>query len=631
MPLVTLSSLWRLLLAILAVQAVWWWLINPLFHSSSLPPVTVIDSAEVVPLASPERTPLETLDWQTVSLTWSDCCQHHFFAVRMSLPVAEGSDRDLGLIAQVGADNFWVFVNEVSVRSEGTLKPSTYHGLWKGVIRVPRELVKDKDNEVLILTARNGDYYTDVFRSYVGDYAAMIEATRWRQFVMGELRLINTLIPLLIGLVALLLVVRAHNRVFLIALALLALVWGARNGFYQWESFSYGDFARRSYYAWVTNALPVAWFFFVHAWVGDGNRRWTQVVTATVGIWLATGFLITYRLLDGSLAGIEFGETIIEYFGVLVIALAIVRVVAHLVWVSEARTWEAVLLILCMSTFAMEMAEYFLGPFGLKSASHSAAIFLFSFVVMIIARNVQLYESMEAFNQELNERLSESEAEIRQGYASLQRANKEATLAAERQRLLQDMHDGIGAQLVGLLAVVRGERRSFDTVEQGLSEILDDLRLIIDSLDSGTDDLTVALGTFRNRVEPRLTTASIQSAWDFDDLPLGVPCSPAQTLQLYRILQEGLSNALQHSGATLVRFSAKLTGDQASSVKVCIEDNGQWRAPSAERQHRGLASMQNRAAALGGELSVDGTANGTSIMLLFEPKVAYDDAENPHI
>lgn len=622
------AGVWHLILAIFVVQAGWWLFIDPVFHSSPLPPIEVVNNAAITPLGNPEFGELVNATWQNVSLPWSECCKHSYYALRTDLPVPT-DDRagDLGLIVAVGADNYWAYVNGIGIRNEGTLSPSSYHGLWQGIIRVPSALVRAENNELVVITARNGRYYTDAFRVYVGDYNELVKHTAWRRFVMGDLRLIKTIIPLLIAGVCLLLLFRVRNRPFLLAIAALALVWGLRNGFFQWEIFGYGDIARRDYYALLTNGLPLAWFFFVHSWVGASAgknsfaSKWMMLGGLLVAGWLLCSMFIIYRLLYGSVAGIEAGERVIEIYGVVVITLAIARMTWHLLLDHVSRPWEAALLILCMSTFALEMAEYFFGQFGITSTSHSAAIFLLSFVVMIIARNVRLYESIESFNQELNERLVASEAEIRDNYERLNEANEEAALSAERQRLLQDMHDGIGAQLVGMLALVRGTNKSFTMVEQGLAEMLDDLRLIIDSLDSATNDLPIALGIFRTRIEPRLRNAGIHTEWDFDNLPIDLPCAPSQTLQLYRILQESMSNALQHSNGTRLKFSASMAkGGTETTVTVSVADNGTWKEPNDERQHRGLTSMERRAQALGGVLNVDGQPSGTTVNVTFTPQ-----------
>lgn len=608
----------RLLVAVLVVQLIWWLGVAPQFSQSALPAGTFITKAAIAPIEYPSLGKTAQADWQDVQLTWSECCTSAYYAVRFTLP--DGAAADLGLIAGVGADNYAVYVNGVAVHSPGELAPSSYHGLRKGIVRVPVGLLQPSHNEALLLTARNSQYYTDVFPAFVADYRTLEEATRWRQFVVEDLRLINVQIPLIVAITCLLLLSQARNRWFLAALAALALVWGLRNGFYTWETFPFGEYARRCYYVGITTALPLAWFAFAHFWADSARSapRWSLALVASAFAWLLGNAWAIWRLTAGDVVAIEASERFVELFGVAVTALAALRMVAHLLHGLDERVWEAALLVLCMSTFAVEMAQYFFMDFGTKTSLNSAAIFLLAFVVAIVARNVQLFESMAAFNRSLNQRLLAKESEIRATYEQLEAASREATLARERQRLLQDVHDGIGSQLFSLLALVRGRQASSETIETALEESLDDLRLIIDSLDTATDRLAVALGAFRARVEPRLKASGLETQWNLDGVPFELRCSPDQVLQVYRILQEAVSNVLKHSAAKrlTLRASASAT-DDGFSVQLSVEDDGQWRDQAAGVASRGLESMRNRARALAGALSVDSDATGTTVAVEF--------------
>ncbi len=87
---------------------------------------------------------------------------------------------------------------------------------------------------------------------------------------------------------------------------------------------------------------------------------------------------------------------------------------------------------------------------------------------------------------------------------------------------------------------------------------------------------------------------------------------------LFRIVQEALSNAQLHSGGTQVEVTGQLTPEQAD---LTIRDDGVGVADRAIQDGRrrgrlGMASMRDRAAAIGAAFSVGSAgASGTSVQV----------------
>jgi two-component system NarL family sensor kinase len=86
---------------------------------------------------------------------------------------------------------------------------------------------------------------------------------------------------------------------------------------------------------------------------------------------------------------------------------------------------------------------------------------------------------------------------------------------------------------------------------------------------------------------------------------------------VYRIMQEALTNCVRHSGAS--RFSIELVSDaQAGNISIAIEDNGGGITQDLPAVGRGMRSMRERAALLGGTLAIAHPAvgSGTRITLI---------------
>ena len=193
---------------------------------------------------------------------------------------------------------------------------------------------------------------------------------------------------------------------------------------------------------------------------------------------------------------------------------------------------------------------------------------------------------------------------------------RNAVIAAERTRLLHDLHDGMGSQLITALRMTRREEVPRDEVARVIEDSLEDMRLIIDSLDLEERDLLPLLGNLRYRLEPRLQSIGITLIWDVEPLPELDYLTPETGLAVVRVVQEAVNNAVRHGGATGITVRARATQE---SVELSIADNGRGFDPERSFEpgasHRGLSAMRARAQKLGGTLEIGSGAGGTRVEL----------------
>jgi signal transduction histidine kinase len=185
----------------------------------------------------------------------------------------------------------------------------------------------------------------------------------------------------------------------------------------------------------------------------------------------------------------------------------------------------------------------------------------------------------------------------------------------ERQRIVRDMHDGIGGQLLGLMMQVRSGGVDKVEVEQGLQSSIADLRLIVDSLDSAEDGLAETLRSFEHRVRAQVEAAGIELSF-VQDIDESIDLGPRPTLQVLRIMQEAVTNAMRHSGAKRIEVSGK--AEVGHNIEILISDDGSG-LPLELRRGRGLTSMETRASNLGGQLTVESSTAGTMLGLSIPP------------
>lgn len=230
-----------------------------------------------------------------------------------------------------------------------------------------------------------------------------------------------------------------------------------------------------------------------------------------------------------------------------------------------------------------------------------------------------LAESREV-NVRLERRVAEKAAELESNYAVLRRLEAERAVMAERERLLRDMHDGLGGHLVSMLALVEAEGAPAGDVAEGLRGALEELRLLIDSLDPAEPDLLAVLAGLRSRLEPRLGRAGLRFDWRVRDVPQLRDFGPRQVLQVLRVVQEAITNVTKHAGArTIAVHTGEATGaDGRPGVFVEVRDDGRGVDPTAP-PGRGLGNMRKRAAELGGDVEIGPADGGGTRVRLWLP------------
>ncbi|AXQ31452.1 hypothetical protein D0B54_23420 [Solimonas sp. K1W22B-7] len=239
---------------------------------------------------------------------------------------------------------------------------------------------------------------------------------------------------------------------------------------------------------------------------------------------------------------------------------------------------------------------------------------LATFTWVLLQRFLAALNEAETLNRELADRVAQREAQIAASYRELERAGQERVIAAERERLFADMHDGLGGTLVAALARLDNEGAGDTPAARALQGALDDLRLILFSLDPGELSLKAALALLRERLDPASLDAGVTLQFELRGLPDELRWPPAALLQLLRVVQEAAHNALRHARATRLRVVAETVGEH---LLLTVEDDGVGFDATRERPgHHGLANLRRRALRLGGEIEWTGLQPGTRVRLL---------------
>lgn len=210
--------------------------------------------------------------------------------------------------------------------------------------------------------------------------------------------------------------------------------------------------------------------------------------------------------------------------------------------------------------------------------------------------------------------------------ARLYEKTQQLAVAAERDRLAREMHDGL-AQVLGYICVkartaeallaageadrVGEELEKLRHVAQAAHADVRECILGLKTTISGERGLTAALKEY---VRSYSLQSGIRTELVVDTPGEVVPLSPTAEVQLLRIVQEALTNVRKHSGATRVMVRMWVEGDRFC---VVVEDNGRGFSarPRTEGLHFGLQTMAERARSVGGLVEIESRpGQGTRVL-----------------
>lgn len=223
-----------------------------------------------------------------------------------------------------------------------------------------------------------------------------------------------------------------------------------------------------------------------------------------------------------------------------------------------------------------------------------------------------------------------SHAAIVIDHARLFEDSRELALAEERARLARELHDAmsqslfslqLSAETAGRLLRSDPDRAAGElaTVGQLATQIVTELRSVVEGLRPADLDRDGLAAVLRSQLAIAGRAHGVDVELDVGETP---EIEPDDEHQVLRVVQEAVTNALRHAGAGRITVALG-AGDDGSGgsggLLARVTDDGKGFDPSARvlRARRlGLTSMQDRAEALGGTLTIDSAPGaGTTVTL----------------
>jgi signal transduction histidine kinase len=297
---------------------------------------------------------------------------------------------------------------------------------------------------------------------------------------------------------------------------------------------------------------------------------------------------------------------------------------------------------LFVSILAIKGTVHGTGPFAVGSTIHSLIIWcLFADLIAVTGLILaavnsgrekaltglrRANENLEELVQKRTNALIRTNLELHTALLERRRLQMEMNqISEERQKMIgQELHDGLGQQLTGMAFLVSSlhETLSAKSVPEApiahqVKHLLGEAMSVIRSLSHGLYPVALETGGLSNALYH--LSEFVQGS---SEIKCIVQCTASAevtdktiALNLYRIAQEALCNALRHSKAQQIEIKLSGIGEQ---YRLSIEDNGVGFSGKNNKINGrlGLRSMRSRADLIGAAIEVRQTpGDGTSIVV----------------
>jgi signal transduction histidine kinase len=523
--------------------------------------------------------------------------QNSWYSTRISL---DKSDASFAVYIPRVSMNASVSVNGKEIGNGGRFTEPISRNHGRPLLFIAPDWVTEGRNrvELTIRVADNNWAFGYLGPVYVGDTSTLTSMYRTREFWQVHLTMALALLMLIFSIASVALYVRRRKDkyYFWFGSAMLLFAVDTFNVFiidiptsrHLWEI----------YIQMVVYAFAVATIIFIH--------RFTRIGWFGIERMLAAVFfikLIVLLVIDKEhffIAASIFNLVVMSYG--LLLAFFVIRDYLKTSSFESGVTALSGLILLAVAFHTWLIHVGLVDPENLHIIQYGAPCF-FLLISLSLARNfLSSLENTEALARDLDRKVRNKEKELAATYEELNILNQKKLLSEERGRIMREVHDGFGAHLIGALTMLETNKVDQKELSEYLKNSLLDLRIMIDSLDPNVDEISMAFGMLRMRVEPILKSRNISLHWDLYKLPDDLRLNSNKTLSLLRILQELFTNTIKHSVANQIKIDTIVSiGKTQRILSIEFWENGNGFNPDLN-VGKGMRNMRNRIQELGGEI-----------------------------
>lgn len=192
--------------------------------------------------------------------------------------------------------------------------------------------------------------------------------------------------------------------------------------------------------------------------------------------------------------------------------------------------------------------------------------------------------------------------------------------------IARDLHDDMGGNLsqVKILSEMEAARQDshplFEKINSKLGLIMDNMSEIVWSINPQKDDLTEIILHIQEYAVEMLEPRNISLHFKIDPIPKHYRLSIEKRRHFYLLFKEAINNIAKYASAENVTFELHFS---QRKIQVMITDDGIGFNASLITRGNGLRNMNERAQMLGGDLKINTSSDGTSILLIIPMPIKY--------
>lgn len=196
------------------------------------------------------------------------------------------------------------------------------------------------------------------------------------------------------------------------------------------------------------------------------------------------------------------------------------------------------------------------------------------------------------------------------GRYAVQALNARAAGATEeRERIMGDLHDDLGAKLLTVVHAARDEQ------DQALARsALADLRALVATRELRPATLTQLLTAWRAEFERRVRLAGVEPVWRVAGAIPDLELPGRAVADIARIRREAVSNAIKHAAARRIECTLTVADN---ALTMTVSDDGVGGDPTQWHGGHGLYGMHRRAGKIGASLTLEPGCGGTRVILRY--------------
>ena len=486
---------------------------------------------------------------------------------------------------------------------------ASYHVRWERphLFPIPDPALHEGPNTLLIrVAASHTPNGLSSPRPVVGPQQSLIQLSDRRLLWMRTMPQITVAVCLLFALFVGFVWLRRRGEVLYGLFALAMALWAVRTLTFVVERMPQDDWTlwRIGYHS-ATGGFIVSMSIFGMRFAGI-RSAWTE--RALLAYWLVGPLAL---LASGGRADSVVGR--LWTLGMIPVGISVIVFVGIAWWRQRSAAAAALLVAVSLAVgtgiydyllaWHVDVLDRFAPGWGGQRVfllHFGADLVLLVMACLLTSRFLRTLREVEELNDSLERRVARRETELAENYRRLGTLERERAAAEERQRIMRDLHDGLGSRLFTSLS--RAERGSLPDGEftDTLRACIADMRVALDALASDEADFGTALGNFLFRWEGPLREAGVRPEWNLCVADEAHRVPPHVALQILHILQEALTNVLKHAHATEVRVDVIGT---SSRLTIRVEDDGRGIGPDTVGGGRGLTNMRTRARRVGASIA----------------------------